>query len=254
MTSADTAPVIEICIDSVAGVRAAFAAGAQRVELCAGLLEGGITPSAGMIRAAVAAAAGAIKVHVIIRPRGGDFLFDADEVEAMAADIDTARGAGADGVVIGQLLADGRIDVATTKRLIERAGPLSVTFHRAFDMSRDPFEALDTLIDLGVDRVLTSGQEPSVLQGAPLIRRLIERAGDRLVIMPGGDITERNVARILAETGAREIHFAAFETAPSAMRWRNDAVYMGGTLRPPEYDRPVTTPGAIRTVTSAIPR
>ncbi|MFY8150614.1 MAG: copper homeostasis protein CutC, partial [Hyphomicrobiales bacterium] len=124
MTSADTGPVIEICIDSIAGVRAAIAAGAQRVELCAGLLEGGITPSAGMIRAAVAAAAGAIKVHVIIRPRGGDFLFDADEVEAMAADLDTARGAGADGVVIGQLLADGRIDVATTKRLIERAGPL----------------------------------------------------------------------------------------------------------------------------------
>jgi copper homeostasis protein len=252
MSAAGLAPIIEICIDSVAGVRAAVAAGAQRVELCAGLLEGGITPSAGMIRAAVAAAAGQIKVHVIIRPRGGDFLFDADEVEAMAIDIDTARAAGADGVVIGQLLADGRIDEETTRRLIERAGPLSVTFHRAFDMARDPFEALDVLIGLGVHRILTSGQEPSVLQGAPLIRRLIGNAGDRLVIMPGGDITERNVARILAETGAREIHFAAFETTPSAMQWRNEAVYMGGTLRPPEYDRPVTTRQAIRTVTAAI--
>lgn len=241
-------PLVEICIDSVAGVRAAIAAGAARVELCAALLEGGITPSAGMIRAAVTAAASRIGVHVIIRPRGGDFLYDADEIAAIEADIDTAKAAGADGVVIGALDADGGIERALTGRLIARARPLSVTFHRAFDVSRNPFHSLDDLIALGVDRILTSGQEPSVLQGAPLIRRLIEHAAGRLIIMPGGDITERNVARILAETGATEIHFAAFEMAPSGMRWRNEAVFMGGLLRPPEYDRPVTTTDAIAKV------
>lgn len=238
----------EICIDSVAGVRAALEVGAARVELCSALIEGGLTPSLGMVRQAVAAAGGKLRVHVIIRPRGGDFLYDADEVAAMLDDIDAAKAAGAQGVVIGVLDAEGTVDAGSTAAFIARARPLSVTFHRAFDVARDPLAALDTLIDLGVDRLLTSGQEPSVLEGAPLIRRLIERAAGRLVVMPGGDVTGRNLRRILAETGAAEVHFAAFQTAPSGMRWRNEAVYMGGTLRPPEYDRPITTAAAIRTV------
>jgi copper homeostasis protein len=245
-------PLVEICVDSIAGVRAAAAAGAARIELCAALIEGGITPSVGLIRRAVDSAAGALKVHVIIRPRGGDFLYDEDEVAAMGEDIDAAKAAGAAGVVIGLLRSDGAIDAERTAKLIERARPLSVTFHRAFDVCRDPVAGLDTLIALGVDRLLTSGQEPSVLEGAPLIRRLIERAGGRLVVMPGGDITGRNVSRILAETGAAELHFAAFEAGRSAMAWRNEAVFMGGTLRPPEYDRPVTTDRAIRAVTAAL--
>ena len=245
-------PLVEICVDSVSGVRAAAVAGAARVELCAALIEGGITPSVGLIRQAVESAARALRVHVIIRPRGGDFLYDDDEYAAMAQDIDAAKAAGAEGIVIGLLRADGAIDADRTGRLIERARPLSVTFHRAFDVSRDPLAGLDTLIGLGVDRLLTSGQEPNVLQGAPLIRTLIERAAGRLVVMPGGDITSRNAARVLAETGAAELHFAAFEAGTSGMGWRNEAVYMGGTLRPPEYDRPVTTTGAIRAVTGAI--
>src|SRR6476619_4652392 len=152
--------IYEICVDSVAGVRAAKKAGAHRVELCANLLEGGTTPSRGTIKRARSIEG--IKLHVIIRPRGGDFLYDDDEFAAMAADIDTAKREGADGVVIGLLTADGEVDGPRTRELIARARPLSVTFHRAFDMTRDPFTALATLIELGVDRILTSGKEASV--------------------------------------------------------------------------------------------
>ncbi len=239
----------EICVDSIAGVAAAKAAGANRVELCADLLEGGITPSRGMIRRA--RAVGGIGLHVIIRPRGGDFLFDDDEFAVMEADVEAAKAEGADGVVIGLLRPDATVDEARTRRLIELARPLSVTFHRAFDMAADPCAALETLIGLGVDRVLTSGQEESVLEGLPLIRELIGRAGDRIVIMPGGGITVRNVARIVAEAAPREIHFAALEPVESAMRSRRGHVFMGGVLRPPEYGRPETSLATIRGVMNA---
>lgn len=238
--------ICEICVDSVAGVRVAKAAGAARVELCASLIEGGITPSRGMIRQARAAAG--IKLHVIIRPRGGDFLFDDDEFAAMEADIETAKAEGADGVVIGQLATDGRIDVARTRDLMARARPLAVTFHRAFDMTPDPLEALETLVELGIDRVLTSGQEASVLEGLPLIRELVEKAGQRIIVMPGGGITARNAGRIIAEARPREIHFAALELAEGGMRFRRPHVFMGGELRPPEFDRLVTSADTIRAV------
>jgi len=238
----------EICVDSVAGVRAAGAAGAARVELCSALLEGGLTPSRGMIRRARAEG---VKLHVIIRPRGGDFLFDEDEFAIMRGDIETAKAEGADGVVIGALTAAGEIDATRARELISLARPLSVTFHRAFDMTPDPLEALETLVDLGVDRVLTSGQEASVLEGLPLIAELVERAGDRIVVMPGGGITPRNVARIVAAAKPKEIHFAALETAASGMQFRREHVFMGGELRPPEYDRPVTSSHAIQAVMAA---
>ena len=243
--------IYEICVDSVAGVRAAKAAGANRVELCADLLEGGITPSRGMIRQARTIEG--VGLHVIIRPRGGDFLFDDDEVASMRADIETASAEGADGVVIGLLTAAGEIDVARTRELIALARPLSVTFHRAFDMTPDPFEALETLVGLGVDRVLTSGQEATVLEGLPLIAELIRRAADRIIVMPGGGITSRNVERIIAAARPREIHFAALESAASDMRFRRQHVFMGGELRPPEYDRLVTSAASIRAVMAKAP-
>jgi copper homeostasis protein len=243
-------PLFEICIDSVAGVRAAVEAGAARVELCASLIEGGITPSIGMVRQAVAAAAGRLKVHVIIRPRGGDFLYSEDEFVAMLHDIVAVKEAGASGVVIGLLNADATIDETRSAELIAAARPMSVTFHRAFDVSRDPVASLETLISLGVDRLLTSGQEPGVVEGAPLIRQLIARAAGRIVIMPGGDITARNASRIRADTGAEEFHFAAFVPEQSGMQWRNEAVFMGATFRPPEYDRAATSAGAIGAVTA----
>jgi copper homeostasis protein len=235
--------IYEICVDSVDGVAAAKVADAHRVELCADLLEGGITPSRGMIRRARTIAG--IRLHVIIRPRGGDFLFDDDEFAVMEGDIETAKSEGADGVVIGLLTADATIDVERSRRLIERARPMAVTFHRAFDMTADPFAALETLIGLGVDRVLTSGQEESVLEGLPLLSELVRRARDRIVIMPGGGITARNVARIVAELKPKEVHFAALEPTTSGMRSRRGHVFMGSTLRPPEYDRPVTSAALI---------
>jgi len=239
----------EICVDSIAGVIAARDAGADRVELCASLIEGGITPSLGTIRRA--RAVGDIGLHVIIRPRGGDFLYSPDEIAVMEADIDAAKAAGADGIVLGQLDADGNVDIALTERLVARARPAVITFHRAFDMTPDPFAALETLISLGIERVLTSGQEPSVLEGADTIAALVETAGDRIIVMPGGGITARNAARIVAMTGARELHFAALAPVESGMRFRRPDVYMGGTLRPPEYERLDTATSDVAAVISA---
>lgn len=239
----------EICVDSVEAVAAAEQAGAHRVELCAALFEGGLTPSAGMI--ATARARSPIRLHVIIRPRGGDFLFSADEKAVMRHDVEAAKAAGSDGVVIGLLDADGGIDVDGAAALIEAARPLAVTFHRAFDVARDPFEALERLVDLGVDRVLTSGQEPSALEGLDCLAELVRRAGDRIVVMPGGGITPRNVGRIVAGSGAREIHFAALAPVESGMRHRNDRVFMGGELRAPEYVRLGTAAADIRRVIDA---
>jgi copper homeostasis protein len=238
--------IYEICVDSIEGVTAAKAAGAHRVELCADLLEGGITPSRGMIRRARTIEG--IRLHVIIRPRGGDFLFDDDEFAVMEADVDAAKAEGADGVVIGLLKADATIDVPRTRRLIERARPMAVTFHRAFDMTADPFAALETLIDLGIDRVLTSGQEETVLEGLPLLAELVRRAGDRIIVMPGGGITARNVDRIVAGMQPKEMHFAALEPVSSGMGERREHVFMGGVLRPPEYDRLATSATTIRSV------
>jgi copper homeostasis protein len=238
--------IYEICVDSAAGARAAKAAGADRVELCADLLEGGVTPSRGMIRRARAETD--IGLHVIIRPRGGDFLFDDDEFAIMQFDIETAKTEGADGVVIGLLTAAGGVDTARTSELISLARPLSVTFHRAFDMTRAPFEALETLIGLGVDRVLTSGQEATVLEGLSMVGELVRRAGNRIVVMPGGGITSRNVERIVAAANPKEIHFAALEPTSSRMEFRRSHVFMGGELRPPEYDRHLTSTASIRAV------
>ena len=236
----------EICVDSTAGVRAAKAAGADRVELCGNLLEGGVTPSLGAIRQARTVAG--IGLHVIIRPRGGDFLFEDDDFAIMRADIEAAKAEGADGVVIGVLTAAGTVDAERTRELIALARPLAVTFHRAFDMTPEPFEALETLIGLGADRVLTSGQEATVLEGLPLITELVQRAGQRIIVMPGGGITVRNAVRIVAVAKPSEIHFAALEQAASPMQFRRQHVFMGGELRPPEYDRLVTSAASIRSI------
>ena len=154
----------------------------------------------------------------------------------MRRDIAVAREGGARGVVFGMLLPDGSIDVSHTRALIDAARPLAVTFHRAFDMTRDPFSALETLAALGVDRLLTSGQEASVVEGLDLIADLIDRAGDRLIVMPGGGITDRNINRVRAKVPLlREVHFAGGQPVESRMCFRNPRVFMGGSLRPPEY-------------------
>lgn len=240
----------EVCVDSVAGVAAAERAGADRVELCSGLFEGGITPSIGLVGAALAAAS-RVAVHVLIRPRGGDFCYDATERAVMRADIAAVRHAGARGVVIGALTPDGDVDLDLCRELMAAAGPLWVTFHRAYDVAREPYRALEDVIALGAHRLLTSGQERSALDGAPLIRELVTRAGDRLTVMAGGGVTARNARRIVDQTGVAELHFSAGGTVASPMRHRNGAVHLGGALRPPEYARTVTDEAAVRAIREA---
>lgn len=236
-------PLIEVCLDSAESAVAAQAGGAARVELCDNLIEGGTTPSAGMIAAARRAID--IGLHVMIRPRGGDFCYGPPEIEAMLHDIGVSRELGAGGVVFGALHPDGRIDEHLSLQLIEAARPLSVTFHRAFDMSRDPFEALDTLVRIGVDRLLSSGQEAHVLDGLDLLGQLVRRAEGRLIVMPGCGVTPRNARRVVEATGASEIHVVGTEAADSPMRYRNARCFMGTELRSPEYNRSVTTERAV---------
>jgi copper homeostasis protein len=233
-------PIFEICVESAAGAIAAQKGGGHRVELCANLLEGGTTPSAGAIK--LARQSIDIGIYVMIRPRGGDFCYSPTEFEVMKLDIETAKQSGTDGVVFGILREDGTIDIERTRELMERARPLGVTFHRAFDMTRDPHQALEDLINLGVDRVLTSGQEITVLEGLDLITDLIKQAGDRIIVMPGGGITEKNIKKIIDRCRPREIHFAALAGVESPMKYRNDRVFMGGELRPPEYTLIATDP------------
>ena len=229
--------VIEACVDSVESAMAAERGGADRVELCDNLLEGGTTPSAGSIE--IARRRLGIRLHVIIRPRGGDFCYSPVEFEIMRRDIAVAKSLGADGVVIGILTPDGDVDAGRTRELIELARPLSVTFHRAFDVARDPLASLEVLIALGVDRLLTSGQEPSVVEGLDLIADLVRRSDGRIIVMPGG-ASERTLGKVLSVTGAREFHVTGFSSVESPMRFRNTRVFMGGELRPPEYARSVT--------------
>jgi copper homeostasis protein len=227
--------LFEICVDSIDGAVAAERGGGNRIELCDNLLEGGTTPSFGIIRRAVETLE--IPVNVIIRPRGGDFCYSQNEFAAMKYDIQVVKELGANGVVIGLLQENGEIDAERTRDLVELARPLNVTFHRAFDMARDPYKALEVLIDLGIDRVLTSGQEASVLEGLDTIKALVQQAGDRIIVMPGGDITDRNFTKIAKPSGAREFHFAAMSSVESKMIYRNQRPFMGGALRPPEFNR-----------------
>ncbi|WP_274628588.1 copper homeostasis protein CutC [Arvimicrobium flavum] len=231
-------PLVEICVEGIDGLVAAQEGGADRVELCASLLEGGITPSIGTIRGALAVAT--IPFHVIIRPRGGDFLYSEAEFLSMVADVEACRQLGVAGVVIGCLAADGTVDEPRMRALVEAAGPLAVTCHRAFDMTRDPIEALEALVRCGVGRVLTSGQRDTAMEGADLLAELVRRAAGRIAIMGCGGLRPENVAQLLERTGLPEIHFAAPRELPSAMTYRNAQVGMGGTELDREYRNTVT--------------
>jgi len=237
-------PILEICIDSVASAIAAEQGGAARVELCQNLFEGGTTPSVGTVYQTLERVG--IKVNAIIRPRGGDFLYSDDEFAVMQHDIITLKEMGINGVVIGMLNADGTIDVERSSRLIELARPLEVTYHRAFDVTADPFRSLDDIIGLSAERLLTSGQEPSVLEGVELIAELVRRAGDDIIIMPGAGITEKNLLRIMRETGAKEFHVTGSAPVQSTMEFRNERCFMGKALYPPEFSLKVTNADKIR--------
>lgn len=242
--------LVEACVESVESAVAAASGGADRVELCDDLVEGGTTPSAGAIT--VARRQLDIGIAVMIRPRGGDFVYTDLEFESMRHDVGVARSLGADAVVFGLLNPNGTIDRDRTARLIEDAGPLPVTFHRAFDVSRDPMESLETLIALGVTRILTSGQRASAMESLDLLAALVRTAGDRLTILAGGGVTAANAAQIVAATGVREVHLYAPRRFASPMEHRNDAVPMGMAYRPDEYVRTVTDAEAIRAIVAAV--
>jgi copper homeostasis protein len=239
----------EICVDSVEAALAAQAAGAQRVELCANLVEGGTTPSLGMMEETRQAVT--LGIQAMIRPRGGDFVYTPAEFAVMRRDLTIAKAAGMDGAVFGLLLPDGTVDVARTQMLVELARPLTVTFHRAFDLCRDPFEALETLIDLGVDRILTGGGTFRAADGLQTLGRLVQQAGDRLTILVGGGVNASNIAQIMAATGATEAHFAARRDLDSPMRYRVPGLFMGAPYTPDEYTRKVTDKALIAAVIEA---
>lgn len=242
--------LFEVCVDSVESAINAETGGADRIELCADLLEGGITPSYAMIKLVLEKLK--IPVNVIIRPRGGDFLYTDYEYEVMKRDIEFCKQAGVNGVVIGILKDDGTIDKTRTKELIETAKPMSVTFHRAFDMTRDPEEALNTLIELGIDRLLTSGQEADVHKGIPTLKKLVELAGDKIIIMPGGGVDEINIKEVVEKTGVKEIHASAREKARSKMNYINPRTSMSDSKSMEEYDLMVTSEERIRAMVNAI--
>ncbi|QQR36391.1 copper homeostasis protein CutC [Devosia oryziradicis] len=240
---------IEICVEGIDGLVAAQTAGADRVELCASLLEGGLTPSLGVVREALRVAT--IPFHVIIRPRGGDFLYSELEFATMLDDVKAMRELGVAGVVIGCLTADGRIDEARTKALVDAARPLKVTCHRAFDMTADYREALEALVRCGVDRVLTSGQRDTAIEGIDILRDTQARADGRIVIMACGALDANNIARVRQATGVDEMHFAALHTVKSAMYFRNPHVGMGGTAIEREYEITLTDVDAVRATIAA---
>lgn len=194
---------LEVCCGDLPSVRAAKEGGAHRIELCQALDVDGLTPSEDMMKSAIEMG---LPIQVLIRPREGNFVYDKKEQAEMQREIRFARKLGVNGVVIGALKSDGSIDEETVRSLVEEAEGLSITFHRAFDVCTEPLKALEQIIALGCHRLLSSGQAPTAEQGIPLLKELVERAGERLIIMPGAGVNAQNARRILSETGAHEIH------------------------------------------------
>jgi len=242
--------ILEICTDSIASVRAAAEGGAGRIELCSALGDGGVTPSAGLMRQARLVKG--LKMHVLIRPRGGDFVYDAAETDIMIHDIRMAIDCGADGVVIGALHPDGTIDTEICRRLADAAGDCkNITFHRAFDLCRDPFKAIDDIIGLGCNRILTSGLAQSAEAGIPVLKQLNEYAAGRIIIMPGSGIAPANAATIMKKTGCDELHGSLRETVAGSMLYRRHGIAMG-TPGADEFSRSITSPELVKATLKAM--
>lgn len=242
---------IEVCVDSVESAIAAERGGAKRVELCSDLLEGGITPGAGLIASVRRRIS--IGLYVMIRPRGGDFCYTDLEFEVMREEIAHARNLGADGIALGLLDEQGRVDVERTRELVERAHPLHVTFHRAIDMSPDLLEALEGVIATGACRILTSGGAPNVTHGTTELTGLVRAANGRIAIMPGGGITPATISAVAQATGATEFHSSARTAFPSPVSFRKQGMAMGD-LRNREYRRFIVREENVRALVNALER
>lgn len=244
---------VEICLSGVESAVAAQAGGAQRIELCENLAEGGITPSLGII--AQVRQLLSIDIHVLIRPRPGDFDYGELEFQVMKRDITLCKEMGVDGVVIGLLNRDGTVDLERTGELVALARPMRVTFHRAFDVARDPFKALDGLKSLGIERVLTSGQAANAAEGLDLLRRLQSHAAGEIIVLVCGDVSADNASRIIAETGASEIHIGpadCSEPVKSKMAYVNPDVYMGNSDQADEYVISQVSARLVRAIIEAV--
>jgi copper homeostasis protein len=237
---------LEVCVDNVESAIEAQNAGADRVELCNNLSEGGTTPGIGTI--SLARNNLSIGLHVMIRPRGGDFLYTDLEYDIMRREIESCGESGVDGIVLGILESGGTIDVERTARLIEFARPMSATFHRAFDLCNDPYKGLNDVIATEAERLLTSGLKNKADEGIEFISQLVRQAGKKIIIMPGSGINESNIELIARNTGATEFHLTGRKIIESEMTFRRQNISMGNTLDIPEYSRKVVDPDMIRNI------
>lgn len=237
---------LEICAGSVASCIAAQEGGAHRIELCDNLLEGGTTPSYATI--VLARQKVEIDLYPIIRPRGGDFLYDDLEFAIMEKDVALCKKIGCNGIVIGLLTADGKVDIPRTRQLVDQAWPMGVTFHRAFDMTENPLQALKDIIDTGCERILTSGQRNTAPEGTELLKKLIELAEGEIIIMPGAGVRANNIEMLVKETGATEFHTTARSYVESGMIYRTPHVSMGGIPGVPEYGISLTQAADVKLI------
>jgi len=228
---------LEITVNSITSALIAQNSGADRIELCDNFAEGGTTPSAGAIQ--LARKHLTIELFVIIRPRGGDFLYNDIEFEIMKQDIIFAKEAGIDGVVFGILKEDGTVDHDRNLELVQLAGPMQTTFHRAFDMTVDPFKAIEDIISLGFNRILSSGQKPTAIGGAGLLAELVKMTEERIILMPGSGIDEDNISYLASRTKAREFHGSFRKTIQSEMKFKNEQAFMG-KANSSEYESDIT--------------
>lgn len=242
--------LIEVCCAHFQSALEAEKGGAKRIELCDNLYEGGTTPSYAAIKTAKEKLN--LDINVMIRPRGSDFCYSDVEFEIMKEDIAICRKLGVQGVVFGILLPNGNVDVERTRQLAELARPMSVTFHRAYDMCPDPFKALEEIIGLGIDRILTAGHQNTVPEGIDLIAQLVKRAAGRIVIMPGSGINDENIQDIRDKSGATEFHLTGKKNIESKMQFRKQGIFMGGLKEIPEYSINVTDAGRIRKIVNLL--
>ena len=237
---------LEICVASIESALNAQKAGAQRVELCDNLWEGGTTPSAGLITRLKQLLD--IDVYVLIRPRGGDFMYTDDEFAVMKEDIKFAKANGVNGIVSGILHADGSVDKERTKELVELTAPLPFTFHRAFDCVNDPIAAMNDIIECGAHRVLTSGLAQSAVEGTGMLQHIQSQFGDKIIVMPGGGISSKNIGNLAKETGCLEWHMTGKIWQDGRMAFKNPNLRLNGSPEIPEHEQMVASIAEITTV------
>ncbi|MBL7847827.1 MAG: copper homeostasis protein CutC [Cyclobacteriaceae bacterium] len=234
----------EVVVYNIESALKAQEGGADRIELCDNPADGGTTPSSGTVE--VVRQNVTMDVYVMIRPRGGDFCYDRYEFHAMKRDIFHFQKLGVDGFVFGILNPDGTLDKARCKELIDKAKPLRCTCHRAFDMTRDPFQALEDCIEVGFERILTAGQRPKAGEGVELIKQLVAKAGNRIKIMPGSGVNEQTVQEIVGKTGVSEIHFSSTAQRESPMKFRNETIAAMGEQGSSEFLLRTVDPSRVR--------